>query len=127
MLIGLLALLPVVVVGGLPEQLDAGAGVWLVLSAAGNVVGLLIVYAALLIEWVGIVAPITSAEGAVAALIAAAAGEAIGGGTGLALAVMVVGVVLTGIVRAAPEEEHNPGRRGGLPAPPPAASLGGGP
>jgi len=114
MLIGLLALLPVVVLGGLPEQLDAGAGVWLILSAAGNVIGLLIVYAALRIEWVGIVAPITSTEGAVAALIAAAAGEAIGGGTGLALAVMVVGVVLTGIVRAERQEEHNHGRRGAL-------------
>jgi drug/metabolite transporter (DMT)-like permease len=114
MLVGLLVLLPVVVAGGVPDQLDAGVGVWLVLSALGNVVGLLIVYAALRIEWVGIVAPITSTEGAVTALIAAAAGEAIAGGTGLALAVIVVGVVLTGIVRTERQKEHAHGRRGAL-------------
>jgi drug/metabolite transporter (DMT)-like permease len=114
MLVGLLVLLPPIVAGGVPERLDAGSGGWLVLSALGNVVGLLIVYAALRIEQVGIVAPITSTEGAVAALIAAAAGEAIGGGTGLALAVIVVGVVLTGIVRSERQVEHSHVRRGAL-------------
>src|SRR5205085_2559412 len=54
-------------------------------------------YAALRIERVGIVAPITSTEGAVAALIAAARGESISGGTGAALAVIPVGVVLASI------------------------------
>jgi drug/metabolite transporter (DMT)-like permease len=114
MLVGLLVLLPPAIAGGVPEQLDAGSGVWLVLSALGNLVGLLIVYVALRIEQVGIVAPVTSTEGAVAALIAAAAGEAIGGGTGLALAVIVVGVVLTGIVRAERRGEHRHVRRGAL-------------
>jgi drug/metabolite transporter (DMT)-like permease len=114
MLVGLLVLLPVAVAEGVPEGLDAGAGVWLVLSGLGNVVGLLIVYAALRIEKVGIVAPITSTEGAIAALIAVAAGEAIGGGTGLALAVIVLGVILAGVVRAEREVEHGYGRRGAL-------------
>jgi drug/metabolite transporter (DMT)-like permease len=114
MLVGLLALLPVVVAQGRPEGLDGSVEVWLVLSSLGNVVGLLIVYAALRIELVGIVAPIASTEGAIAALIAIAAGEAIGGGTGLALAVIVTGVVLAGIVRAEREVEHDYGRRGAL-------------
>jgi drug/metabolite transporter (DMT)-like permease len=111
MLIGLLAILPWLVAGGVPDGLNAVSGTWLVLSGLGNVVGLLIVYAALRIERVGVVAPITSTEGAVAALIAAAAGEAIGGGTALVLAVIAVGVILAGLVRDdAVVQPH--GRRG---------------
>lgn len=112
MLVGLVATIPAVASSGVPEQLDADMVGWLVLAGTGNVAGLLAAYAALRIERVGIVAPITSTEGAVAALIAAVAGEAIGGGAGLALAVIVVGVVLAGIVQGEREERH--GRRGAL-------------
>ena len=114
MLVGLLALLPVVLSQGVPKGLDGDVQVWLALSGLGNVIGLLIVYAALSIELVGIVAPLTSTEGAVAALIAVAAGEAIARGTGIALAVIVTGVVLAGIIRAEREVEHGHGRRGAL-------------
>ena len=114
MIVGLVVVLGPAVAQGRPEVLDGTAWTWLALSGVGNVGGLLLSYAALRVGKVGIVAPITSTEGAVAALIAAAAGEAIGGGTGLALAVMVVGVILTGIVRAERQEEHNHGRRGAL-------------
>lgn len=112
MVVGLLAVCPFLLAGGVPDGLDGESAVWLVLSGMGNVVGMLIVYAALRIEKVGIVAPLTSIEGAVAALIAVAAGEAIGGGTGLALAVITAGVVLAGVVRAEQEVEHSYGRRG---------------
>jgi drug/metabolite transporter (DMT)-like permease len=112
MLVGLLAVLPAIAIAGAPAELDGGAAWWLALSGIGNVVGLLIVYAALRIERVGIVAPITSTEGAIAALIAAAAGEAIGGGTGLALAVIAVGVVLAGMIREQDDRRHS--RRGAL-------------
>jgi drug/metabolite transporter (DMT)-like permease len=113
MLVGLISLLPALAVAGVPHQLDAGSGTWFALAGIGNVVGMLIVYAALRIEWVGIVAPITSTEGAVAALIAIAAGEQIGTGTGFALALIAVGVVLTGIIRAE-HQKHGHGRRGAL-------------
>lgn len=112
LLVGLVVTAPVIAAEGAPERLDGEAVGWLALSGLGNVAGLLIVYAALRIERVSIVAPITSTEGAVAALIAAAAGEAIGGWTGLALAVIVVGVVLAGIV-SEPDERHDH-RRGVL-------------
>jgi drug/metabolite transporter (DMT)-like permease len=111
MLIGLVATVPVLAVAGRPD-LDGRAVLWLVLSGLGNVTGMLVVYAALRIERVGVVAPITSTEGAVAALIAGAAGEAIGGGTGLALGVVAVGVVLAGVVRERREEGHD--HRGAL-------------
>jgi drug/metabolite transporter (DMT)-like permease len=98
MLAGLVVMLPPLTAEGVPEQLDGEAVGWLALSGFGNVAGLLVVYTALRIERVSIVAPINSTEGAVAALIAAAAGEAIAKGTGLALAVIAMGVVLAGIV-----------------------------
>jgi drug/metabolite transporter (DMT)-like permease len=114
MAVGLLALVPFLVAEGAPDQLDGDTVRWFVLAGMGNVVGMLIVYAALRIEKVSIVAPITSTEGAVAALIAVAAGEAIGGGTGLALALIVAGVVLGGVVQAELEVEHSYGRRGAM-------------
>lgn len=123
MLVGLLVLLPPLLAGGVPAELDLGSGVWLGLSGLCNVGGLLIIYLALQVEKVGIVAPISSTEGAIAALIAVAAGEAIGRRTGLALAVIVVGVVLSGIVRSE-HVEHAHGRRGALLALLAAASFG---
>jgi len=123
MLVGLVALLPPLLTGGVPAELDAGTGVWLVLSGLCNVGGLLIIYLALQVEKVGIVAPISSTEGAIAALIAVAAGESIARLTGLALAVIVVGVVLSGIVRSE-QVEYAHGRRGALLALLAAASFG---
>src|SRR5947209_6756658 len=70
MLIGLAVTLPGVLVTGVPGGLDAGSGAWLAVAGCGNVFGMLIVYAALRIERVGIVAPICSIEGAIAAVIA---------------------------------------------------------
>jgi drug/metabolite transporter (DMT)-like permease len=123
MLVGLVAMLPPLLTGGVPAELDVGTGVWLVLSGLCNVGGLLIIYLALQVEKVGIVAPISSTEGAIAALIAVAAGESIARLTGLALAVIVVGVVLSGIVRSE-QVEHAHGRRGALLALLAAASFG---
>jgi drug/metabolite transporter (DMT)-like permease len=111
MLIGLVVVLPVVPVSG-ASGLGWSKAPWLLLSGFGNVVGMLLVYAALRVERVGLVAPITSTEGGIAALIAAAAGETIGGGTGAALAAVAVGVVLAGIVRESDLHPHS--RRGVL-------------
>ncbi len=99
MLTGLVLTLPVVAVEGVPSGLDAGVGAWLVLVGAGNVVGLVFLYAGLRIGKVGVVAPIASTEGAVTAVIAVAAGEHIGTAAGVALIVIVVGVVLAATTR----------------------------
>jgi drug/metabolite transporter (DMT)-like permease len=111
MLIGLVVIAPALALSGAPG-LDWSKTSWLVVAGFGNVVGMLVVYAALRVERVGLVAPITSTEGAIAALIAAAAGETIGGGTGASLAAVAVGVVLAGIVRE--RDLHPHGRRGVL-------------
>lgn len=94
MLTGLVVVLPVALAEGKPEALDGGALTWLAIAGAGNVAGLLLVYAGLRIGKVGVVAPISSSEGAVAAVIAVVAGERMGAATGIALGVIALGVVL---------------------------------
>lgn len=102
MTVGLLVALPAALLSGTPD-VGARSAVWLAVSGAGNVVGLLFAYSALRIGKVGLVAPITSTEGAVAAVIAVVAGERLGAATGLALAAVALGVALA--AAAAPEEQ----------------------
>ena len=59
--------------------------------------GLLLGYAAMQVGKVGLVAPIASTEGAIAALIAVAAGEPLSASVGIVMIVIAVGVVLTAI------------------------------
>lgn len=88
MVVGLVVLAPALLVGGVPGGLDDGATLgWLALGGAGNVVGLGFAYAGLRAGKVGIVAPVISTQGAIAALIAVAAGERIETGVAPALAV----------------------------------------
>jgi len=107
MLVGLVLVGPVALAQGRPAGLDGGALTWLLVSGVGNVAGLLIVYTALKIGKVGLVGPITSSEGAVAAVIAVAAGERLGVWTGVALGVVAVGIV---IAARPPAERDESGR-----------------
>lgn len=79
-------------------------------AGATNVVGLLLVYAALRRGKVGIVAPVVSTEGSIAAAIAVVAGERLGAASGVLLAVIATGVVLAAL---APEELPVEGERKG--------------
>ena len=98
MLIGLVLTLPWALIRGVPD-VDANATRWLILAGVGNCVGLLLVYTGVRIGKVGVVAPIVSTEGAIAALIAVAAGEQLAPGTGAALVVIAVGIVLAATSR----------------------------
>ena len=114
MLIGLAIVAPLVALEGVPDELDAESGTWLAVAGIGNVVGLLLAYAALRLGKVGVVAPVVATQGAVAAVLAVVAGESIGAGAGLALAVIAVGVVLAGRTTggrepAQPSDEADPG------------------
>jgi drug/metabolite transporter (DMT)-like permease len=80
---------------GLPEI----AG--LVATGLSHNIGLLLAYRALSIGRVSIVAPITSTEGAAAALLSIALGETLAGTTALILGAIVLGVVLAAAERAA--------------------------
>ena len=93
MLIGLAVALPAVLLAG-GHTPDGGAIGWLAGSGIGNVVGLGLIYAAFRSGKVGVVTPIASTEGAVAAVIAVALGEHLAPGVGAALGVVGIGVVL---------------------------------
>jgi drug/metabolite transporter (DMT)-like permease len=104
MLTGLVIVLPLAIAGGVPPALDARVGGWLLLSGVMNVIGLALVYEALRIGKVGIVSPVASTEGAIAAVIAILTGETLGVPTGLLLVLITLGIVLAS--RPAEQQEH---------------------
>jgi drug/metabolite transporter (DMT)-like permease len=83
-----------------------GLVIVLPLAIAGvmNVIGLALVYEALRIGKVGIVSPVASTEGAIAAVIAILTGETLGVPTGLLLVLITLGIVLAS--RPAEQQEH---------------------
>jgi drug/metabolite transporter (DMT)-like permease len=98
MVVGLVLTLPALVAAGVPAGVDLGILAWLAVAGIGNVLGLLLEYAGLSIGKVGVVAPIASTEGAIAAIIAVAAGESLARGAIAMLVVIAVGVVLAGLI-----------------------------
>lgn len=68
---------------------------WLAVGGVGNAVGLLLLYRALRTGSMGVVMPLVSTEGGLAALIAVVGGQSIGLVTAAAMAIVVLGVVLT--------------------------------
>lgn len=97
MTVGLLVAAPTAAIAGVPSGLDARSAAWLAVAGTGNVVGLLFTYSALRIGKVGLVAPITATEGAVAAVIAVVIGEHLTPGAGATLLAIAAGVVLATI------------------------------
>src|SRR3954463_16722323 len=93
MSVGLVVVVPFVG-GSRPDGLRIGAITWLLVSGVGNVAGLLLTYVALRGGDLGVVAPLLSTEGAIAALFAVAGGEHLRLGAGLALVVVAAGVCL---------------------------------
>jgi drug/metabolite transporter (DMT)-like permease len=98
--VGLVVALPFAATSGTPRALGVSTVVWLGGSGAGNALGLLLAYRALRAGKVAIVAPILSVEGAVAALLAVAGGQALSALAAGALAVIASGVVLAGTARS---------------------------
>ncbi len=96
MLTGLVVTLPWAASQGVPD-VDASATLWLIVAGVGNCAGLLLVYSGLRIGKVGVVAPIVSTEGAVAAVIAILAGEELAPAAGAALVIVATGIVLVGM------------------------------
>jgi drug/metabolite transporter (DMT)-like permease len=101
MILGFLIVVPWAAAEGVPDGLDAASVGWLVVAGIGNVLGLLLAYSALRIGKVGIVAPIVSTEGAIAAVISIIAGEQIAPGVGVTLGVIAAGILLAAATRGA--------------------------
>jgi drug/metabolite transporter (DMT)-like permease len=106
MLFGLVANLALIAVGPRPGSLGAADLAWMLVSGLGNAVGLLLEYTALRRGKVGIVTPVTSTEGAIAAVLAVAAGEALGVAPAGLLAMIALGIVLAGVAPDAPPLEQ---------------------
>ncbi len=106
MISGLIVTAPMAAVEGVPANLDRSIWAWLVLSGLCNVGGLLFAYEALRLGKVGLASPIISTEGAIAAVIAVVAGEALGLPRGVALAAIALGIVA---VAAGSAGEEAPG------------------
>lgn len=107
MLTGFVITVPWAAVEGVPD-FDGEVIALLLVGGLGNSIGLLFAYSGLKISKVGIVAPIVSTEGAIAAVIAVAAGEQLAPGTGVVLVVIAVGVVLAGISRESADAGSGP-------------------
>jgi drug/metabolite transporter (DMT)-like permease len=110
MAVGMLIAGPAVAVTGIPDGLDGRMIGWLIVAGAGNVIGLISEYHGFRVGKVGLVAPLASTEGAVAAVIAIVAGERLAPGVGATLGVVAVGVALA----AAAPAEHELARRSDL-------------
>src|SRR3954470_13756989 len=95
--LGLLILVVPVALDGVPDGLDAESFAWMAVAGIGNVAGLLLVYAALRVGQVGLVAPVVSTQGAVAAVIAVIAGESISADVAVLLGVIALGVFLAAL------------------------------
>ena len=104
MLIGLIANLVLIVAGPSPGSLAAADIAWMLVSGLGNAVGLVLEYTALRRGKVGIVTPITSTEGAIAAVLAVATGEALGLASAGLLAAIALGIVLAGAAPEGPDD-----------------------
>ena len=94
MLLGLAALAVIAPVSGLPAHIRAGALAWALVAGVGSATGLALLYRAVQLGKVGVVTPIASTEGAVAALLSIALGERLTLSVALCLAVVALGVVV---------------------------------
>jgi drug/metabolite transporter (DMT)-like permease len=108
MVIGLTVTAPIAVVSGVPRGLHGVEVTWFVLAGAGNVAGLLLAYEGMRRGKVSIVAPISSTEGAIAALLAVATGEALGVSSGILLGLIAAGVVLASLTSSGDEDGGHP-------------------
>jgi drug/metabolite transporter (DMT)-like permease len=105
MAIGLVVALPIALFASPSPDLGGGTLAWAALAGIANVTGLLLIFSAYRIGAVGIIATVVSTEGSIAAVIAVLAGEALAPGSGLAMALVAIGVLLAASGGGQEEEE----------------------
>jgi len=114
MTVGLVVALPTAAIAGVPSGLNGRSAAWLAVSGLANIAGLLFTYAALSVGKVGVIAPITSTEGAVAAVIAVLLGEQLSGGKAATLLAIAAGVALAAHTRSVNRDERRSGVKAAL-------------
>ncbi len=100
-LVGLAVCAPLLAAEGAPHDMSVSALGWLALGGAGNIAGLAFIYVAYRVGDVGLVAPITSTEGAIAAVIAIATGQRVH-----VIVLVLLALIVLGVVRAADGQTH---------------------
>lgn len=106
MLVGIVVNAPIALAVGFPHALHGTRLVWFAVAGAANIVGLLLAYEAMRLGKVSIVAPITSTEGAIAAVLAVIDGESLHASSAVLLAVIAAGVVLASRTAEEGRAEH---------------------
>jgi drug/metabolite transporter (DMT)-like permease len=108
MLVGTLITIPFLFASGWPDISGKNIAI-MALAGVGNVGGLMLSFRALQVGKVGLVAPIISTEGALAAFMSALSGESLKAAVIFALLAIVAGVVIAAIAPdPAPIEHENP-------------------
>ena len=92
MVIGFGMTLALIPLAGVPHGVSGSAWAWAVTAGFGSAFGLSLMYRALRIGKVGVVAPIASTEGALAAVLSIALGERLTAGVAVCLAVIALGI-----------------------------------
>ena len=105
--LGLLMTLPLLAASGPVPEIPTSTLLLLLGAGVSSVVGSYFFYRALRIGKIGIVSAVTSTEGAVTAVIAVVAGEALGLGSAVMLAVIAAGVAV--VAFASGDAEGGPG------------------
>ena len=108
MLVGTLITIPFLFASGWPDISGKNIAI-LSLAGVGNIGGLIFSFRALQVGKVGLVAPIVSTEGALAAFMSALSGESLKAAIIFALVVIVAGVIIAAIAPdPAPIAHENP-------------------
>jgi drug/metabolite transporter (DMT)-like permease len=94
MLTGFCIVVPWAAIVGIPDDVNRSTAGWLLVAGLGNILGLFLVYTALRDGKVGIVGPIVSTEGAIAAVLAVLAGEDLAAGSAAMLVLIAVGIAV---------------------------------
>ena len=92
MLIGFFMTLALTPLSGIPHGISGSAWAWAAAAGVGSAFGLSMMYRALRIGKVGVVAPIASTEGALAAMLSIALGERLTLGVAICLGVIALGI-----------------------------------
>jgi drug/metabolite transporter (DMT)-like permease len=103
MLVGLVVATPLAALSGPVPAFTPALTAWMAGSGLGGVAGLLLVYRGLRLGKVGVVAALASTEGAIAAIVAVAAGERMTVPVAAMLCVIVGGIAMVALATGTPQ------------------------
>lgn len=111
MIIGLGIDVAIIFIARTPLSADSSTLAWMAASGIGNMLAMLLLFSALRVGKVGLVAPVASTEGAIAAAVALAVGEVLPVAGVAFMMVVVVGLLLAAYaptIRGATTAHRNP-------------------